>query len=256
MRTIRRYLTGLAQWQRRLAQAWDRSAWLQLDTVLSGMARSHPVGEGRGPKTPITGAQLCTLVAGDTLSDLAFRALFLTVFWSTSRMGEFAPPAVDLQLASVRRRHLRAIDAGYLVHLTYSKTDLEGVGVDVFVPRLGNTPLCPAAALAAWLAASTGILSPDAHLFQCMVDGDACWQPITYERARARMCTRLPLSANVCTHSLRRGMATLAAEARIPDSMIQLMGRWKSDTFKTYIVTPHDTIRSHVLKAFRKLSVA
>jgi integrase len=38
------------------------------------------------------------------------------------------------------------------------------------------------------------------------------------------------------SHSFRRGGATLLANAGIPSNMIQLMGDWKSDAYKKYIV--------------------
>ncbi|TFK17590.1 hypothetical protein FA15DRAFT_604783, partial [Coprinopsis marcescibilis] len=42
-------------------------------------------------------------------------------------------------------------------------------------------------------------------------------------------------SGNVGRHSLRSGGATALAEAGIPFYMIQGIGRWKGDTFQTYI---------------------
>jgi hypothetical protein len=38
------------------------------------------------------------------------------------------------------------------------------------------------------------------------------------------------------SHSFRRGGATLAAQTGISSSLIQLMGDWKSDAYKKYIV--------------------
>jgi hypothetical protein len=39
------------------------------------------------------------------------------------------------------------------------------------------------------------------------------------------------------SHNFKRGGATLLANADIPSNMIQLMGDWKSDAYKKYIVT-------------------
>ena len=38
-------------------------------------------------------------------------------------------------------------------------------------------------------------------------------------------------------HSFRRGAATSAREAGLTDAEIQLLGRWKSDSYRLYIVT-------------------
>lgn len=43
-------------------------------------------------------------------------------------------------------------------------------------------------------------------------------------------------------HSFRKGGATSMAKAGIPDSVIQLVGRWSSDCYKLYVTTPLDTL--------------
>ena len=40
------------------------------------------------------------------------------------------------------------------------------------------------------------------------------------------------------THSFRIGAATTARQANIPDTIIKMLGRWKSDTYQSYIKTP------------------
>ena len=42
------------------------------------------------------------------------------------------------------------------------------------------------------------------------------------------------------THSLRTGAATSASLAKLPDSHIQILGRWKSNAFKRYIRPPNE----------------
>ena len=46
------------------------------------------------------------------------------------------------------------------------------------------------------------------------------------------------------THSLRIGSATAAAEVGIPMDTIKAMGRWSSDCYRTYMRTPHKTLRN------------
>jgi len=40
------------------------------------------------------------------------------------------------------------------------------------------------------------------------------------------------------THSFRIGAATTVRQANIPDTIIEMLGRWKSDTYQSYIKTP------------------
>ena len=43
-------------------------------------------------------------------------------------------------------------------------------------------------------------------------------------------------------HSFRRGAATAAAATGLVDHEIQLLGRWRSDTYKLYIDTPKERL--------------
>ena len=50
------------------------------------------------------------------------------------------------------------------------------------------------------------------------------------------------LPGDFSSHSFRIGAATSAARAGVPDHLIQVLGRWKSDAYKQYIRTPPDLI--------------
>ena len=59
-----------------------------------------------------------------------------------------------------------------------------------------------------------------------------------------RVCEVLHINTSPLTgHSFRIGAATAAATAHIPDHIIQLLGRWKSDSYKRYIRTPKAVIQ-------------
>ena len=51
-------------------------------------------------------------------------------------------------------------------------------------------------------------------------------------------------SRHYSSHNFRIGAATAAALAGMPDHAIQLLGRWKSDTFKRYIRPPQPPVTS------------
>jgi integrase len=86
-------------------------------------------------------------VCGDGLRQLSDRAILLIGFASAMRRSELV--ALDLS-------DLEWTAEGVLFHIRRSKTDQEGVGQSVAVPR-GSTA-CPVAALRAWIEAA-GIVS-------------------------------------------------------------------------------------------------
>ena len=43
-------------------------------------------------------------------------------------------------------------------------------------------------------------------------------------------------------HSFQIGVATTAAQRRLPDSLIKTLGRWQSSAYTVYIRTPRDTL--------------
>lgn len=49
-------------------------------------------------------------------------------------------------------------------------------------------------------------------------------------------------SSNVSGHSMRKGFATSCSSAKVPDHVIQTIGRWSSDCYKLYIETPKSVI--------------
>ena len=52
----------------------------------------------------------------------------------------------------------------------------------------------------------------------------------------------LPGVPNINTHSFRIGGASAAASAGVPDSTIQLLGRWSSDSYLRYLRMSNETV--------------
>lgn len=251
--TVRRYLTGLSQAMKLTGVNWARKRFTRLDITLRGLAKVYPQASGtsRG-KNPISIGQLRLLADATTPTDVVYRALYLCVFWSASRMGEFAPPRRDLVLTSLSKDQVTFIPEGATVRLAYSKTDVTGVGVDVFIPRLPQTKLCPVRALEDMFRMYTWYKrAGEQPLFERPV-GSGQWQQVVYEDASARLKQRLGGDPKLGTHSLRKGAATLAGRCGVPDRLIQLWGRWRSDCFKLYTVVTHGELRQHILRVFQE----
>lgn len=66
---------------------------------------------------------------------------------------------------------------------------------------------------------------------------------ILIERLRY-LLQRLGLNANhYAGHSFRKGAATSAAAAHIPEHLLKTLGRWSSDCYQRYIHTPSELIK-------------
>ena len=117
------------------------------------------------------------------------------------------------------------------VHLKASKTDPFRTGVDVYVGKIGND-LCPITVIVQYLAKRGG---GDGPLFVYR-NGKF----LTRESLVA--CIRDALGSvgvdvsRYSGHSFSRsGAATTALQAGVSDTTIQMLGWWRSDTYKRYI---------------------
>ncbi len=127
------------------------------------------------------------------------------------------------------------------VHLKSSKMDQERRGVDLFIGRTGNS-LCTVVAMVRYLEMDDGPLFREQNE-----------APLTKDRLVVKVRLTLQLAgidpSNYAGHSFRIGAATTAASKGISDSVIQLLGRWKSDSFNRYNRTPTHSL-AHTSQLF------
>ena len=120
------------------------------------------------------------------------------------------------------------------VHLRFSKCDQYGRGVKVYVGRCESVHLCPVTAVTAYMANR----GPNSGPFFCTGDGRALTkQRFICEMRQALLACGVD-QAVYSGHSFRIGAATAAARAGLADSTIQMLGRWSSAAFLSYIRTP------------------
>src|SRR5690606_7389113 len=81
----------------------------------------------------------------DTLTGRRDRALLLVGFAGGFRRSE---------LVSINREDLQSVPRGLVIHLRRSKTDQEGRGEKVGIPRGSRLETCPVRALEDWLSES------------------------------------------------------------------------------------------------------
>jgi len=119
------------------------------------------------------------------------------------------------------------------LNIKQSKTDLFRHGVDIYLGAT-NTPICPVSALIPYLAKGGAQTGP---LF---ITADQGY--LTRALFSKKLDTTLDLLQinfhQYSTHSFRIGAATTAAKVLIPDALIKMLGRWRSEAYQRYIKTP------------------
>lgn len=197
-------------------------------SVMAGIRRVHGVAQTRKAAASVE------LVRAFPEDDVGRRdrALLLLGLATAMRRSEIA--ALDVSDVVFRQE-------GAVIRLRRAKTDQEGVGRYVPLPRADNVPeLCPVMALRTWLGSRT-----EGPLFYGDRRRRLHTQRITSKRiafAVKEAASRAGLNARAYSgHSLRAGFITAAWEAGFSlDAIMAQTGHKKVDTVKRYIRTTGD----------------
>jgi len=192
--------------------------------TLKGIRRR--LGVAQRQAKPLMRDDIVTMLAvmGGSLRDTRDRALLMMGFCGAFRRSELVALNVD---------DLTFVPEGVLVRIRKSKTDQEGEGRTIGIPRGRNPALCPVQTFALWLEAMG---SPsDGPLFRSIRKGSAnvCTRlsdrsvsSIIKQRAAAVGMKADDLSG----HSLRAGLCSSAAAAGVPNHKIREISGHKSDS--------------------------
>lgn len=147
--------------------------------------------------------------------------------------GEYDPQA-DLSFGDVTLNH-RENPTVAQIRIKASKTDPFRKGVNIYMGATGND-LCPVTAIAAYLA-----VRRSAPFFQ-LEGGRPLTREAFVERVRAALTVAGLNASQFAGHSFRSGAATTAAERGIEDSLIKILGRWKSSAYLLYLKIPPERL--------------
>ena len=166
-------------------------------------------------------------------------AIACTAFFGFFRLGELLPESANAfnpnpslawgDVAVDSRSEPRMVQ----IHLKRSKCDQFGIGADVVVGRTG-TMVCPVQALVDYLE----LRGTRPGAFFLDIPGNTVTKSWFVEQVRGILQLAGIPAHQYAGHSFRIGAATTAALAGIPDSTIQMLGRWHSAAFLRYIRTP------------------
>jgi len=165
------------------------------------------------------------------------------VVWILGFLGYFrCSDAYILNLGDVE-----VVENGVRINLKRSKNDQQGEGETVFIGDSEHPWYSPRTAVEEWRKAVTAKPgnTPETPWMRKVKSIKNIWY---VDEQRLPMDTytvivRLMIeqiapqedSKNYSAHSLRRGGASFAFKMGIPETRIQLQGRWKSDAYRRYI---------------------
>lgn len=170
-------------------------------------------------------------------------AAFLICFYGFLRSGEITipnaasyDPSVHLNLADIAVDNQQSPNI-LQIKLKASKTDPFRQGIDIHIGKTNNA-LCPISATLNYLA----VRGTEPGLLFTYSDHSPLTKSKFTESFRMLLSQAGLNSCQYAGHSFRVGAASTAAARGIEDSIIQTLGRWKSDAYLTYVRLPPENL--------------
>jgi integrase len=231
MPTLRRRVAAIARACRTAGHPLDTKHPAIRET-LRGIGRRHG---GRSRRSAaLTTADVKKLIdaCGSTLAGKRDRALFLLGFAGALRRSE---------LIGLNVEHITWTGDGFKLLIGRSKTDKEGVGAEIAIPRGNTEATCPVTALKTWLVDGKIKAGP---LFRKINRGgvvekgrlssDAVRQILLKRAEQAGLSAKW--SEPLSPHSMRAGFVTTAYRNGVPDEEIMGHTRHRSlTTMRSYV---------------------
>ena len=246
-RTIKAYLSGIRylQIQKSLGNPFMSGAMPRLEYVLTGIKRVE--AQANTPtrvRLPITLDIMQNLRRAWTGSSEHPEGPMLWAaacvgFFGFLRAGEFTVPSTETYDPEV---HLNLADLALDSHveptvarirIKQSKTDPFRQGVDIFLGRT-EAAICPVTAIIHYI----GIRKPGPGPLFILNSGAPLTRTYLVANLQAALRQAGLDDSKYNGHSFRIEAATAAAQSGLEDSMIQTLGRWRSDAYKLYIKIP------------------
>jgi len=248
--TIRVYLSAIRAWHIDHGYADPLVDALLLERCVRGARRLY--SRPRRTRLPFTAnllRKIWPVQVDQGWNDVLFRATVSLGFFGFLRLGEFALTNIGTSFDPLKHACLSDLTFHYnnskLSHAAFtikvSKTDPFRCGSTVHIGATGNRR-CPVKALldytdARRLLADAAADESTVPLF-CQADMTPLSKPVFVSMMTTRLQRAGVDSTGYSGHSLRIGAATSAAAAGVPDWLIKVMGRWRSDAYQRYVHTP------------------
>lgn len=231
--SVESYLTGITHY---LSPFYPELPKWRSSTIvcqaLRGCKKLNTTGVHRKRALTIDDLNLIsnTLIPSDTYDDKLFLAILLSGFFGLLRLGELVYPtdrSLDDPRKSIKREtmHLEASHLRFL--LPYHKADrFFQQNTILILPN--NAPCDPIRAMARYVTRRDRFFPTTADLW-VRADGSKPRRNWFLSHLKAFHL------GDVAGHSLRSGGATMLAKNGVDLQIIQALGRWSSDAFRSYI---------------------
>jgi len=229
--TLRRRVAAIARACRVAGHPLDTKHPAIRET-LRGIGRKHGTPPRRAAALTIAEIRKLSRACGPDLAGARDRALFLIGFAGALRRSEL----VGLDVADVTWT-----SDGLKLLIERSKTDSDGEGAEIAIPRGRSDETCPVTALQAWLVAAEITAGPvfrkvnrGGVVETARLSPDAVRQILLKRAARAGL--KGTLAEPVSPHGLRAGFVTTAYRNGVPDEEIMGHTRHRSlATMRSYV---------------------
>lgn len=222
-------------------------ALTSFDVTLTKKGLKRLMGAAPQQKYPITIAILRDIrgiLDLEQPSQAALWCLFLVAFFSFLRRSNLTVSSLSAfsPAKHLTREDLKLTAAGAILRIKWSKTlQYQERTLFVPIPSIPVSDLCPIQAISHYLQR---VPATPAAPFFCLANKSGL-HPITHRSFSASLKRLLTCTGHDATkyspHSFRRGGATFAYQAGVPERLIQRHGDWSSDAYRRYLVLPLTT---------------
>ena len=229
--TITTYIAGIGFYHK--INGWtDPLNSFLIKKLLEGCRRLRPQADTRAPVTLGILEKILSVLASICYSHYEttlFKAVFVLAYYGLFRVSELVYTEKGGQPLTAKDLLVENDGRGLLVTIRASKTSRKPVIIRIPQERAPNS--CPIQLISEYLK-----MRPQSSEILFVHSNGLPLTRYQFSAVLKKATMALSLSAGTFkTHSFRIGRATQLAIEGVSEDKIRVMGRWKSDAYKTYI---------------------
>lgn len=256
--TLLSYLSALSDKHASMGLSWSQVRYdPSIIRTLSLIKRSY-VHRPTKKAEIITRSHLRTIniqKLPDSFDTLLFRAIAFAAFYGLARLGELvqssSSPSHNTLYISNITIHSEANPPCILIHLPIAKTR-NSAFPDILVIHQSFDNLCPVQVISAYIKARFALnLKDDPRFLFVHKDGS-----LANKRWFLHMLNKTFPQKHLSGHGFRAGGTTELIQRGLPAYIVQLAGRWSSDTFEEYVRRHPLVLNAYMASTYRNVELS